>query len=125
LDASERILITMNRLIIYGIIGAAVVVGALTIWWFWTQSMKAGKVAAQKDEQLFKECRSKTLAAGEKMSELGDRAQYEDVRTEVNAIMTEVLVIQSDCESVKDRLMQDPAVQYQNEYFMERAKEFQ
>jgi hypothetical protein len=83
------------------------------------------EAVAQNDDQLFKDCRSKILELGNKLSEAGDRAPYEDVRTEVNAIMTELLVVQSDCETVKERLAQDPAIQYQNEYFTERAKEFQ
>ncbi|MGB7557261.1 MAG: hypothetical protein WBM37_01980 [Nitrososphaeraceae archaeon] len=44
------------------------------------------------------------------------RAPYEDVRTEASALMTEMLVVLSDCEAVKDRLMQDPAVQFLMEY---------
>ena len=73
-------------------------------------------VSAQNNDQFFKDCRSKILEVGNKMSEVGDRAPYEDVRTEASALMTEMLVVLSDCEAVKDRLTQDPAVQFLMEY---------
>lgn len=83
------------------------------------------KASAQNDDQHFKDCRSKILELGNRMSEAGDRAPHEDVRTEVAAIMTEALVLQSDCGDVGDRLMQDPAVKFQTEYLLQRAEEFE
>ena len=50
------------------------------------------------------------------MSEVGNRAPNEEVRTEATALVTEMLVVVSDCEAVMDRLMQDPAVQFLMEY---------
>jgi hypothetical protein len=36
--------------------------------------------------------------------------------------MSEGFVIMSDCQGVNDRLAQDPALKFQNDYLMERMR---
>jgi hypothetical protein len=57
------------------------------------------------------------------MSQTLDRAEVgEDVRTEASSIMSEGFIIMSDCQGVNDRLAQDPALKFQNDYLMERMR---
>jgi hypothetical protein len=44
----------------------------------------------------------------------------EDVRTEMSSVLSEGLVIFSDCADVRDRVFQDPAVKFQVDYLNER-----
>ena len=44
----------------------------------------------------------------------------EDVRTEMSSVLSEGLVIFSDCPDVSDRVFQDPAVKFQVDYLNER-----
>jgi hypothetical protein len=81
----------------------------------------AQKVSAQSDDRHFNDCRSRLLDMANRYSRVLDRYENgEDVRTDMSSVLGEGFVIFSDCEDVRDRLFQDPAVKFQTDYLNER-----